>query len=226
MFMTEYYNQEGKDTTKDFWRLAWIMQEGFTRANLSMWIYWDMAWDHGSMVSLYNPSTAYPDTAPLGFRMQRTYYAQAQYSRFVKPTWLRVSALAGDTALKVVAFASKSGDSLALVIVNPYGTAVSTTPSITKTVTSAQVWTTDATHSLANTGNWATGQTLSVPAYSVTTIVMTLQASTGILNRATEETNASNPNGYMIYDLLGRPYMHVQNVSAQLPQGRWIVVPR
>lgn len=237
MFMSEYYNQEGTDTTKDFWRLAWIMQESFTRMNLAAWIYWDMAWDNGSMVALSNPNVAYPASAPLGFQIRKTFYAQAQFSRFVKPGWMRVSAVAADTALKAVAFVSPQKDSLSLVVVNPWAADVTMSPAVNIVPSSATLWITDLTRSLVSLGNWTTGQTVVVPAHSVLTIAMALQASSSSSSAQSSSSSATTAlqNGqpallgsgvvaYHVYDMTGQRVRVSNELPTNLPQGRWIIV--
>lgn len=183
MFMTEYYNQEKADTAVDFLRQAWIMQSAFTELSLSAWVHWDLAWGDGSsMVAVYNPwdRSKWPADAPQGFRVMRTYHALAQYARFVKPGWSRVGAVAADTGLKSVAFRSAKGDSLAVVVVNPWASAVVAKPTVAGYATAkGEVWSTTPTVAIQKTGTWTSGQNLTIPARSVTTLVSVLSGTTG-----------------------------------------------
>jgi|GEM_PF-1758450 O-glycosyl hydrolase len=174
MFMTELYNNSSPvSPTDDFYRLAWLMQEGFTRLDLSAWVYWDYVYANGSMVVLYDPTQPAPGNAPKWFSIKPTFYALTQYSRFVQPNWKRISAAdAADTALKMVAFTSAKGDSVSIVVVNPYSNSVSATPTIVGfSGVGGSVWTTSASLEMQNTGAWKSGTSLSFPAKSVTTLV-------------------------------------------------------
>jgi hypothetical protein len=72
----------------------------------------------------------------------------------------------------MVAFTSAKGDSVSIVVVNPYSNAVSATPTIAGfSGVGGSVWTTSASLEMQNTGAWKSGTVLSFPAKSVTTLV-------------------------------------------------------
>jgi hypothetical protein len=167
LFMTELYNNGATvSQTDDFYRQAWIMQEGFTRLNLSAWVYWDLVYENGSMIDFPNQSS---------YIVKPTFYALSQYARFVKPGWKRIAIAGADTALKTVAFTSAKGDSISIVVVNPWANSVSSTPTVSGSATATgDVWTTTASVGLQKAGTWKAGTAISFAGRSVTTLVAAL----------------------------------------------------
>jgi len=183
-FMTEFCNLgshetdamslASPDTAKDWLNLGWIMQEAFVEADLNGWVFWDMAWQgNSSMVATLAPwdPNSWPASAPHGFFVRRMLPALGQYSRFVKPGWIRIDATPMDTALKVSAFLSPQGDSVSIIIVNPGFSSVGFTPMVvSSSVAEGSVWVTSPTMALNNTGTWKSGQDLVAAPRSITTL--------------------------------------------------------
>lgn len=197
-FMTEYCNLGSNetdalslanpDTTKDWLNLAWIMQTAFTGLDLTGWVFWDLAWQgNSSIIPVFAPwdPNSWPASSPHGFMVRRMLPALSQYSRFVRGGWVRVTATPQDTALKVSAFVSPQGDSISIVLVNPGSSAVTFMPMTVGAINAnGDIWTTSPSQALQKTGNWTSGQNLTVSSRSITTLNGSLGQSVSVQAQA------------------------------------------
>lgn len=171
-FMSEYFINS--DTTQDWLNLGVLMQESFTRLDLSAWVAWDLAWpNNGAMVVIYWPWGPAPAHSPRGFSIRKSFYTLAQYARFVRPGWKRVPSVqaATDSALRTVAFVSADRDSATLVAINPGRSPVTITPSFgAGPAATATAWITDSTRNVAVLVPWKSGQNLTIPPRSIVTL--------------------------------------------------------
>lgn len=111
-FQTEY-------SRGDWWSLAGLLYMSLCKENAAAYLYWDLAWDGGGLVSLDFPwdrnRWADPDK---GYTRTKNFYVFKQYSAFIQPGWQRVSASLTDGNSVVSAFISPYKDSAAAVVIN------------------------------------------------------------------------------------------------------------
>lgn len=122
--MTEFCNMLDKTREEDMVGLAHIMQVGFTDGKLGGYIAWELFWGEGRGqligVCAKGWGSCKKDSVVIG----PEYHAMRHYSKFVNPGWKVVTSAADEADLKSVAFASSTGDSLSVIVINTGSTAI------------------------------------------------------------------------------------------------------
>lgn len=145
-----------------------------TSANASAWLYWQIFSPWNDNEPLYAPGTTTPATR---------LYVIGQWSKFVRPGWVRIDATANpQNGIYISAFKSPSGSSYAIVAVNTNDSATSQTFVLSgfPGTTSVTPWATSSTLNLVQQSSLAVGSnsfTFSLAAQSVTTFVGTTGGS-------------------------------------------------
>ncbi|MFA7486410.1 MAG: carbohydrate binding domain-containing protein, partial [Phycisphaerae bacterium] len=109
LFQTEY--EKSTDVWPDAYNLALLLHNSLTVENVSGYIYWDLVWNNGGLVTLpsYGAST---------YTINSDFYGLKHYSAFTDPNWQRVEAVSDSPDLRMTAFISPENDLLSVIIVN------------------------------------------------------------------------------------------------------------
>ncbi len=86
--------------------------------NVTAYLYWDLAWDGGGLISLQFPWDRSRWTNPYGFTRTKEFYAFKHYSAFIHPGWKRIDTSTSGQNTAVSAFISPGEDSATMVVIN------------------------------------------------------------------------------------------------------------
>ena len=149
----------------------WV-HDALTKGRASAWLYWWLIGQTGDNQGLigYNGDVPGPPTAT------KRLYAVGNYSRFVRPGWLRVGVAGTSGPLSITAFRNPDATSFAIVVINNSRSASALTVNLSGLAAAASVtpWVTSASEDLAARANVAvSGQsfTSTVASRTVTTFV-------------------------------------------------------
>jgi len=176
---TEIYDTNGSEDPGmgSALRVAALIHAALTVANMNAWHYWWVYPSSNDNGALWDKGTNQPS---------KRLWIMGNFSRYVRPGFVRVSATASPTSgVSVSAYYKASADSLAIVAINTNTSATSQDFTISGVTGNSVVPViTDGTRSLvAQTAITVSGNafTYSLPSQSVTTLVVKL-GSTGILS--------------------------------------------
>lgn len=102
----------------DWYSLAGLIYKSLHDENVVAYLFWDLIWTEGGLVSLEFPWNSSGWTTAGGYFRTPEFYAFKQYSAFIHPGWIRVDAGLTGSFGRGVAFMDPAGDSLTLVVVN------------------------------------------------------------------------------------------------------------
>jgi glucuronoarabinoxylan endo-1,4-beta-xylanase len=168
LFMTEF----GRG---DYLQTAWLIHNALVEEGVCAYLYWDLVWNKGGLVTLENPWQ--PDTwkTSEGFAVNPNYYAFKHYCRFVRPGWRRVTVTSSNPEVRVSAFTSPTDANLTTVIVNPAATAMRLTlivPGVR--LSGGSLYQTTATKHCELTP-WLPGAAIALPPRSITTLAAAIR---------------------------------------------------
>ncbi|TYQ13135.1 UNVERIFIED_CONTAM: glucuronoarabinoxylan endo-1,4-beta-xylanase [Acetivibrio alkalicellulosi] len=165
-YQTEYYRGDAFNT-------AWIMHNTLTVGNVCMYLYWDLIWENGGLVSLEFPWDRSRWTTPNGYIISDKYYTFKQYSKFIQPGYTRVDASVNSNDVKISAYVSPDGKSISVVLLN--------TSSSPETVAldfngfsgaNSKIYRTSDNEKTTFIGSLGQGNTVYLPARSIATVVI------------------------------------------------------
>ena len=110
-FQTEY-------SGSDWFNLSGLIYKSLVDEEVSAYLYWDLIWDKGGLVSLENPWSSGSWKNPKGYEKRKEFYVFKQYSAFIHPGWQRVDVTLASSEVNAVGFISPANDSLAVVVIN------------------------------------------------------------------------------------------------------------
>lgn len=86
--------------------------------NVTAYLYWDLIWSNGGLVSLDNPWTPSNWSNPSGYARTKFFYVFKHFSAFVYPGWQRIGTDIDNGLVSTVAFINPAGDSISVMIIN------------------------------------------------------------------------------------------------------------
>ena len=111
-FQTEY-------SLGDWFSLAGLIYKSLHDENAVVYLYWDLIWDGGGLVSLDFPWDQSRWTDPQkGYTKTKDFYAFKQFSGFIHPGWRRSGTDVTGEDDKILAFVSPEKDSASVVTIN------------------------------------------------------------------------------------------------------------
>jgi O-glycosyl hydrolase len=166
--MTEYCEMKhGHDVgIESGVRVAEVVHDDLTIGNVVTWQWW-----LGVAGGGYGDGLIYAHPKTQVIEPTKKLWTLGQYSRFVRPGFVRVAATSPDERVRASAFLSGSGERLVCVMINPSKEAIEAivTPDRWE-ARNTRVYFTDATHDLAE--RTPAAATIPLPPLSVTTVVM------------------------------------------------------
>lgn len=170
LFQTEYDQGTALGT-------ALLIHNSLVYENVSAYLFWDLVWDTNQrpLIALENPWSQSSWTSTKGYIISDFYYALKHYAKFTDPGFKRVEASSGSSDIKVSAFISEDNNQLAVVFINNGSTASSIALNLNNfTIDSSAVYRTvpGGTERFAEMGSLGSGNTVDLPAQSITTVVI------------------------------------------------------
>jgi glucuronoarabinoxylan endo-1,4-beta-xylanase len=167
-FQTEY-------SLGDWFSLAGLIYKSLNDENAVAYLYWELIWDGGGLVSLDFPWDQSRWSNSNGYARTKDFYVFKQFSAFIHPGWKRISTSPDNYFIKTLAFTNSAKDSAALVLINRSSTEQYQT-NITMSginFTKASYYRTSAIDDCALINNPKNSEVL-LPPKSITTVVMSL----------------------------------------------------
>ncbi|MFP4016928.1 MAG: hypothetical protein ACLFUI_07825 [Halanaerobiales bacterium] len=162
------------------YRTAWLIHNALVEENVEAYLYWDLIWDNGGLVGIENPWFTAQWRTEEGYYRSDEYYSMKHFSGFIDPGYTRVDIGGGSNKIKLSAFISPDNDEIVIVGVNTLildKEIKIETPgfNIDKSNAYKSVFI-EGGEKFVELGSLSEGNTVSIPAHSVVTIV--LQGST------------------------------------------------
>ena len=190
IIMTEFCNMLDKTREEDMVGLAHIMQVGFTDGRLAGYIAWELFWGEGRGQLIGVCTKGWGSCKQDEIVIGPEYHAMRHYSKFVNPGWSAITASTTESALKTVAFASASGDSVSVVVINTGKTAIKLdAPAISGMNVATAV---QSKENGFKSKNITIASCYMLPARSVTTLVFTKTAAATTVAACQDETTDPN----------------------------------
>ncbi|MDQ2087754.1 dockerin type I domain-containing protein [Herbivorax sp. ANBcel31] len=165
-YQTEFYRGNAFNT-------AWIMHNSLTKGNVSMYLYWDLIWEHGSLVTLEFPWDNSEWTTPNGYIVTDKYYALKQYSKFIKPGYTRVDASMDLDDIKISAYICPDEESMSVVLLNTSSSSETVALDFDGFLASdSEVYRTSDDEKTEFIGSLGEGNTVYLPSQSIATVVI------------------------------------------------------
>jgi len=173
MFMTENCSMRDH-LPQDAVSLAWLLANSFNINRVSSYLFWDLLWGpNGSCVEVENPWQTFTTTE--GFIVNPEYHGLRHFSKFIKQGWICLGVSSSNSDVVTAAFKSPQSDAYSVVIINKGSsshdatltlpTGAPTDGSVIQTVPSSSIWSNVL-------GAYSSGNTISLPANSITTIAL------------------------------------------------------
>ncbi|MFO7935958.1 MAG: T9SS type A sorting domain-containing protein [Bacteroidales bacterium] len=112
-FQTEY-------SRTDWFNLSGLIHQSLHAENVTAFLYWDLIWNEGGLVSLdfpWDPPSKWDDPQK-GYTRTKEFFVFKQYSAFIHPGWQRVGTTLAGGDVTGVTFMSPGMDSAAFVGIN------------------------------------------------------------------------------------------------------------
>ena len=197
-WQTEYYRGDALQT-------AWLIHNSLTVEEVTAYLFWDLFWDRGGLVALEFPwdqkqwtnAPAGTPTQAHGYWLTDQYYALKHFSYFTAPGYKRIEAEASAPSVLASAFLSPDNLHLVVVLINnsTSAPAVLSLSSGSFPAASSAVYQTAGTNKFKALGAAGPGLSVSLPAYSMTTVVLDAPAPGPIFSlKASDDPGASSWN--------------------------------
>ncbi len=160
----------------DWFSLAGLMYKSFHDENAVAYMYWDLIWDGAGLVDLEFPWSNADWTTEKGYIKTKEFYAFKQYSAFIHPGWVRLESTSDNDNVKSLAFTNTAGDSITMVLANKSQSQSYDVRVVSGdfSILESEVYRTSGSEDCATLGALEGVSDLSLPAESITTIVMAI----------------------------------------------------
>ena len=176
LFQTEY--EKSNAAWPDALNMANLLHNALTVEEVSGYFYWSLYWaEPGGLIS-------FPSYGSSSYTINSDLYGFGHYSAFIHSGWQRISAAVDSQEIRISAYLSPDKKQMSSVIINTSPTSdidlSLSFPGIT--ISSGNIYRTSETENCIFTGNYIPDSPLSLPASSITTIVLNLEYLYGDIN--------------------------------------------
>ena len=164
VFQTEFEYEPG--TWTGAMNTALLIHNSLTVEEVASYLYWDLFWGPGTALVSMND--------PCSYTIKPAYYAFKHYSAFVHSLWQRVDVSTDNSGLRVSAYISPDNQKLSVVIINTTtGTDIALALSFKGfSFSKGEVYRSSQTEKCARIGGFNSAGPLTLPAKSITTLVL------------------------------------------------------
>ncbi|MDA3816791.1 MAG: hypothetical protein PF486_05395, partial [Prolixibacteraceae bacterium] len=114
-----HFQTEFSRSTVDWFNTAALIYKSFNDEGVTAYLYWDLIWDGGGLVSLDFPwDKDRWDDPQKGYTKTKQFYSFKQFSAFIHPGWQRVDISADNSDLETLAFTNPDSDTISVVLIN------------------------------------------------------------------------------------------------------------
>ncbi|MBN1764661.1 MAG: cellulase family glycosylhydrolase, partial [Sedimentisphaerales bacterium] len=170
LFQTEY--EASTDSWPDAMNLALLLHNSLTVEGVSGYLYWDLFWGgSGGLVTLDNPWSGDPN-----FTINSDYYGFKHYSAFIHSGWQRVDTTVDTYNPRISAYISPDNQQLSVILINTdAGNDIDFDLSFDGVdIDEGNIYRTSQTENCVLVGSFDTENTLTLPAYSITTLDLSI----------------------------------------------------
>ncbi|HYH05220.1 MAG TPA: cellulose binding domain-containing protein, partial [Bacillota bacterium] len=144
----------------------------------SSYFFWDLIWAPGQrpLVEVENPSGQSSWTSSKGYTISDFYYVFKQFAKFTDPGFKRVAATANSSDIRTTAFVSPDQNQLSIILINNGSTQSTVSLNLNGySAANATVYRTipGGSEKCANVGTLGAENTVTLPAQSIATVVIT-----------------------------------------------------
>lgn len=166
-YQTEFYRGDAFNT-------AWIIHNCLVNGDVSMYLYWDLIWgESGGLVTIEFPWDSNQWTTPNGYILDDKYYVLKQYAKFIKPRYTRVDASVNSDDIKISAYISPDNQSISVVLLNTSSSSETVALDFNGfTASNSEIYRTSEDEKAEFIGSLSGGNTVLLPAKSITTVIL------------------------------------------------------
>ncbi|MCL6588842.1 MAG: carbohydrate-binding protein [Firmicutes bacterium] len=156
---------------------ASLINNSLTEEGVSAYFYWDLIWDTGQrpLIALESPWNRSGWSTAKGYIVSDFYYVFKQFCKYTDPGYVRVGATSSLAEVKTSAFISPDKNQLTVILINNGSSSHTATLSLTGfTPASSAIYRTipGGSDKFASIGSLGSGNTATLPAQSVSTVVL------------------------------------------------------
>lgn len=112
LFQTEY--EHSSVAWPDAVNLAHLLHNSLAVEEVSAYLYWDLFWATGGLVTVGNPWIGEPDS----FTVNSDYYGFKHFSAFIFPGWRRIEVAVDNPSIKASAYINPDSNEMTIVAIN------------------------------------------------------------------------------------------------------------
>ncbi|MFA7485993.1 MAG: hypothetical protein WCZ89_08220, partial [Phycisphaerae bacterium] len=164
MFQTEF--EDKPDTWTGAMNTAILMHNSLAIQEVAGYLYWDLFWTVGSgLISITDTDN---------YIIMPAYYAFKQFSAFIHSGWQRVEAASDNSGLRISVYISPDGKKLTAVLINTSPKTDIETELMFKdfAVSEGEIYRSSESENCVLVGSYEPCGKVNLPAYSITTIVL------------------------------------------------------
>jgi O-glycosyl hydrolase len=174
-------------------KTAWLMNNCIVDGRASAFLHWKLIWlapDNRALIAVNNGS---------GYNINKYYYYFKQFSKYISAGYKRIAATSGSSDIKMSAFLNPANTQMTIVLINKGATAL--TMALTTggyPITSSAIYRTSSSENFASIGALGSGNTISLPAQSVSTIIASIPINTYTISASAGANGSISPSGSTI----------------------------
>ncbi|HYH02934.1 MAG TPA: glycoside hydrolase family 30 beta sandwich domain-containing protein, partial [Bacillota bacterium] len=170
LFQTEY--DQGTPFTT-----ALLIHNSLVEEGVSAYFYWDLIWDKSQrpLIALEEPWNQSGWSNSKGYIISDFYYVFKQFSKYTDPGFVRVDATAESSDIKISSFVSPDQNQLTTILINKGSSEATVALNLNGyQVGSSEIYRTipDGNEKFAAVGSLGSGNTVTLPAQSIATVVI------------------------------------------------------
>jgi glucuronoarabinoxylan endo-1,4-beta-xylanase len=160
-----------------------LMINALVEEGVSGYFYWDLIWSNSQrpLVKLENAYNTSEWTTTEGYIITDWYYVFEQFSKFTDPGFTRVAATSDSSTIRTTAFVSEDQEQLTVILINNGSTESTVALDLGGyTAGSSAIYRTipDGAEKCSEIGSLGAGNTVSLPAQSIATVVISTGGAT------------------------------------------------
>jgi glucuronoarabinoxylan endo-1,4-beta-xylanase len=171
-------------------KTAWLMHNCIVDGRASAYFHWKAIWmapDTRALIAVNSGS---------GYSVNKYYYYFKQFSKFISAGYKRIAASSGLSSVKMSAYMNPAGTQMTVVLINTGSSAASMSLDFSGlSISSSAIYRTSSSENFVSAGPLGSGNTVTLPAQSVSTAVLTVSASQYTITATAGSGGSISPSG-------------------------------